>query len=206
MDPTLAAAAIGVGGTVVVGVAGFSASIWNTRRTIASGREGRLWDKRAPAYEGALIEIVIRATKRNRWLNSSSQTWTAENTAEYAASQETPEWSAAQGRLLAYGSQQVLMALGAARSASESVSQAFDRVAEGIEAGESEIAAGTLTPDKAREQVWPLLEAVRHAVGEVADREDELVDLMQTELQGPAKHGPGRLKKAADDADDEADD
>jgi hypothetical protein len=73
------AAAIGVGGTVIVGVAGFGASIWNTRRTIAHDRDSRLWDKRAAAYEAALAEIVNRSATRQRWLNSSSETWTAEN-------------------------------------------------------------------------------------------------------------------------------
>src|SRR5438552_2428405 len=35
MDPTLIAAAIGVGGTVIVGIAGFSASVRNTNKTSA---------------------------------------------------------------------------------------------------------------------------------------------------------------------------
>lgn len=38
MDPSLTVAAIGVGGTVVVGVAGFLASVWNTNRTSALTR------------------------------------------------------------------------------------------------------------------------------------------------------------------------
>jgi hypothetical protein len=35
MDPALTAAAIGVGGTVIVGVAGFVANVWNTNKTTA---------------------------------------------------------------------------------------------------------------------------------------------------------------------------
>jgi hypothetical protein len=42
MNPTVVAAAIGVGGTVIVGMAGFGAAIWNTKRTIAADRDSRL--------------------------------------------------------------------------------------------------------------------------------------------------------------------
>jgi hypothetical protein len=41
----MTAAAIGVGGIVIVGVAGFSAAIWNTRKAIAHVRESKLWDR-----------------------------------------------------------------------------------------------------------------------------------------------------------------
>ena len=50
MDPTETAAAIGVGGTVLVGVAGFAAAIWNTKQTIGRDREARIWDRHADAY------------------------------------------------------------------------------------------------------------------------------------------------------------
>jgi hypothetical protein len=45
MNPTVLAAAIGVGGTVVVGVAGFWAAVRNTGRTIVHARENRIWDR-----------------------------------------------------------------------------------------------------------------------------------------------------------------
>ncbi len=43
-------AAIGVGGTVVVGVTGFWAAVKNTSQTIASAEESRIWERRAQAY------------------------------------------------------------------------------------------------------------------------------------------------------------
>jgi hypothetical protein len=46
MDPAVIAAAVGVGGTVVVGVAGYWASVRNTGQTIASARQARVWDSR----------------------------------------------------------------------------------------------------------------------------------------------------------------
>lgn len=190
MDPTVTAAAIGVGGTVIVGVVGFWASIWNTRKSIAHDREGRLWDKRAAAYETALTETVNRSATRERWLNSSSETWTVENLEEYRAWQAKPDWSEAEGKLLAYASQQVLEALIAARSADAHTAEAFDRVGERIAAGKLEMAAGALTWDALRKQVLPMLELVREAANESLSRANNLIDLMQIELQGRARDHP----------------
>jgi hypothetical protein len=190
MDPTVIAAAIGVGGTVIVGVAGFGASIWNTGRTIAVAREGRLWDKRADAYEAALTEMLNRSATRERWLDSSSETWTAENLAEYFASANKPEWSVAEGKLIAYSPQQVLEALYETRSADADVSQAFDRVGERMAADKLEIAAGTLTFEAHRDRVFPLLERVRGAVRESRNRDRELAAVIQIELQGRARDRP----------------
>jgi len=46
MDAAVIAAAIGVGGTVVVGVSGYVASVRNTRQTTASTQQGRIWERR----------------------------------------------------------------------------------------------------------------------------------------------------------------
>jgi hypothetical protein len=199
MDPTVIATAIGVGGTVIVGVAGFSASIWNTRKTIAHDREDRLWDKRAAAYEPALTEVVTRLTKRQRWLSSSSETWTAENMEEYRASQAKPEWSVAEGRLLAYASRQVLEALYATRSAGADLAEAFDRVGERMASGKLEMAAGTITWDAFRAQVRPMLEVVREAANESENLDQELFDLMRSELQGRVRGRPPAVRPGGDD-------
>ena len=60
------AAAIGVGGTVIVGVAGYSAAIWTTRRTIQQARDTRMWDKRAEVYVDALAAVHWRQAIRER--------------------------------------------------------------------------------------------------------------------------------------------
>jgi len=67
VDPIVTAAAIGVGGTVLVGVAGFTAAIWNTRQTIRHDREARVWDRRADAYVETLAarRIPWHATTRS---------------------------------------------------------------------------------------------------------------------------------------------
>ncbi len=64
MDPTVAAAAIGVTGTVIVGLAGFGAAIWTTRQATATARESRIWDKRAATYVDVLAAIQSRQITR----------------------------------------------------------------------------------------------------------------------------------------------
>jgi hypothetical protein len=57
MNPTVLAAAIGVGGTVIVGVTGFWASVRNTSKTVLLARESRIWDKRAEVYADAISAL-----------------------------------------------------------------------------------------------------------------------------------------------------
>ena len=64
MDPLVTAAIVGVSGTVIVGVAGFGASIWNTRKTIGHPRESRIWDERAAVYVQALAAVHYRQMAR----------------------------------------------------------------------------------------------------------------------------------------------
>src|SRR5262249_858855 len=51
MDPALTAAAIGVGGTVIVGVAGFWANVRNTNKTTALALQGQVTDRYSKAIE-----------------------------------------------------------------------------------------------------------------------------------------------------------
>jgi hypothetical protein len=112
MSSVVAAALIGVGGSVIVAVVGFLTTRAVTGQTIAaaatSARETRLWDKRAAAYEAALSELARRLVRRQRAIDSVDDTNTAVDfVAEYFATQDTPEWYEAEGRLLAYSSRKV---------------------------------------------------------------------------------------------------
>jgi Pentapeptide repeats (8 copies) len=51
MDPTLIAAAIGVGGTVIVGIAGFWANVRNTNKTAALTEQGQVTDRYTKAID-----------------------------------------------------------------------------------------------------------------------------------------------------------
>src|SRR5262249_21758230 len=58
------AAAIGVTGTVIVGVAGFGASIWNTRKTLAAAHKSWIREQRAIAYVEAIAAVHYRQFSR----------------------------------------------------------------------------------------------------------------------------------------------
>jgi hypothetical protein len=145
-----------------------------------SERASRVWEKQATAYEAALTETVNRWARHSRWMRSDSETWTTENLAEYLKSQEDPGWSAAEGRLLAYSSQEILTALYEARSADECVSQEMDKAKKGLEAGKSTIAAGNRTQEQAL--VKSLVKPVRAALNTSLGCDYKLIRLMQTVL------------------------
>jgi hypothetical protein len=127
MNPAVAAAAIGVGGTVIVGVAGFSAAVWNTRRTLADAHESRFWQKQTVAYEEALAELANRRVRRERVMRQlTSAAGSVKVLEEYFAARETPASLSAEGQLLAYSSGKVLDALDKARSADLAASEKLD--------------------------------------------------------------------------------
>ena len=112
MNPVVTAATIGVGGTVIVGVAGFGASILNTRRTIAHARETRIWDKRAEAYVDAIAAVHYRHAKRDLDMRTYPlDAESARREGEYLAAYTPPDWYALEGRLLAFASQPVIKAV-----------------------------------------------------------------------------------------------
>ena len=57
-------------------------------------------------------------------------------------------------------------------------------------AGKLEMAAGAITWDALREQVFPMLDLVREAVTESLNGDAKLFDLMRIELQGRARDRP----------------
>src|SRR6266852_6489253 len=111
MDPTVMAAAIGVGGTVIVGVAGYSAAVWATRKTLQAARDTRMWDKRAEVYVDTLAAVHHRQTKRER----DMRTWPlgAEDDrleVAYLATYTPPDWHQLEARMLAFASHRVTAA------------------------------------------------------------------------------------------------
>ena len=168
MDPTVTAAAIGVGGTVVVGVAGFGASIWNTRRAIANDREKRIWDKRAAAYEAALAELTDRGVTRERVLRHLSDS-TSEVLADYIAALQTRRSFTMEPQLLAYASRPVQAALVMVRQAEDDASMRVNQLVN-----------STVPP----EQSQSFREVARGAIHTAMFCDRDLVDLIRNELQG----------------------
>lgn len=180
MSPVVAAALVGVGGSVVVAVVGFLTTRSITGRTINAtvtvAREGRLWDKRAAAYEAALTELAQRGVKRERVLGPVGDTQgKAEALAEYFSSQDLSAWFAAEGKLLAYSSQDVWHALEDARQADRAASERFRQDSLPMEPGTE----------------WkPELMKTISAVQASAQSDRALIELIRAELQDERSSRP----------------
>lgn len=176
--------AIGVTGTAIVALAGFrstrratantlaassadiraqiEASSTSLREQIEAGRRSQYWEKRAAAYEAILAAIRHRASIRHFQLDMFRLPEQANEKALADISErEPPGWYETVGRLLAYGSDDVLTAFEAAQDA--------DRMA----------AKAALTWKTLGEQHEAMYEALK-----VAEQKDEaLLQLIRSELR-----------------------
>jgi hypothetical protein len=126
MNPTVVAAAISVSGVVVVGVAGFGAAIWNTRKTMAQARESRVWDQRARVYTDAIAALHYRQTAREYRTGVNLPTEQAKRDAHhYLETYQPPSWIELEARLLAFASEPVVTAVQVASTAHLRVMQAY---------------------------------------------------------------------------------
>jgi len=125
MNPTVAAAAIGVGGTVVVGVAGFWAAIWNTRRTITHARESRIWDRRAEVYVEALEAVNYRQAKRKQVTQTGPLDEASQRALSGLAAHQEFDWHRLEARLQAFATKRVFTAVLASSRASDRAMIAF---------------------------------------------------------------------------------
>ena len=185
MDPTVTAAAIGVTGTVIVGLAGFGATTWTTRQTTASARESRIWDKRAATYVDMLAAIQNRRITRMALISDLGNRSPFEGrpvVSTHGANGEGPDWHDLEARLQAFASESVLTAVQASstaaadfhRAASSFWPEIYERLPPAATEAAAELAEAT---DQAREAV----EEVRKAAD---DADDEVVKRIRAELQG----------------------
>jgi hypothetical protein len=127
MNPAVLAAIVGVSGTVIVGVAGFGASVWNTRKTIALARESRIWDQRATVYVEVLAGVNYR--KRKREFQTRTPPMRDEDRQReqaHLATYQEPDWHELQARLQAFASEPVSKAVRASVDADEYVYDRFE--------------------------------------------------------------------------------
>jgi len=189
MDPTVAAAAIGVGGTVVVGVAGFWASVRNTEKTFAHARESRLWDRRAAVYVEALGAVNYRQARRLHEMQFVVKTeeQNIRRLEAYLAAYTPPDWYALGSRLLAFASEPVVTAVQVSSTAHEVAMraqqswQALDSMPHtGSEASLTQLAAAVA----AAHTVGAALGAADSALGAAGRADNAAVELIRTEMQG----------------------
>lgn len=208
MNPTVEAAIIAGGaslisiaGTATVAIVGFrntrkattdtiEAGTANTVRALHAARDDRLWDKRTAAYEAALADLLHRQTKRQHELRHY---YPDENPEEglraFFASYERPGWFESQGRLLAYASDSVRVALEASRQADSEVHARYtgwlditNQTREAIQSGTPAMAPKGSTAMQARKEVTSGLQ-------EAEAKDNALIKLMREELQSKPELG-----------------
>jgi hypothetical protein len=154
MDPTVITAAIGVGGTVIVGVVGFwstktasdkaaQVATDNTARALDAARDERIWDRRARAYEQSVAALLYRRQQRRqelaelvalpaaglRPLGRTYALWQEQvSLPDHPFFDRYPSgWFEVEGTLLAYATPKVITALDAARQADDAARIALGR-------------------------------------------------------------------------------
>lgn len=192
MDPLVTAAIVGVSGTVVVGVAGFGASIWNTSKSIAHARENRLWDKRAAVYVEALAAVHSRQIGRMVLISSLDPQNTLKVPTDVAR-YETPDWVGLEARMQAFASEPVFTAMQASSSAAlefdraaSSWRQSLGRSVPPVPMDTGDILGATVLHEAvtATNQARETTEKARKVA---EDADDKLIERMRTALQGRGK-------------------
>jgi hypothetical protein len=187
MDPTTAAALIGVGGAVLVAVVGSVTTARTIRQSLADGRlsaraaldaghEERIWDKKAELYVELLRdERGRRGDRGNRRRDYQDPAEHGERPPGPVAPHSQQDWLDFEARVMAFGSDPVMEAFQEAREASLDVHnrdkewQAYDQPLP---------ATGTPPPSQPRDAV---IDAMARA--DAADK--LLADRIRKELQAP---------------------
>lgn len=155
MNPTVLAAAIGVGGTVIVGVTGFWASVRNTGKTVSLARESRIWDRRAKAY----VDIIAALEWQLRLFGPHRRIFPE------AGDLGPPNWEKLETSLQAWASESVLTAMKASAQALEYIFAASIRPPDPPD----QLVSASPSPDAGLAAISTL---------------ENLIELMRSELQG----------------------
>jgi hypothetical protein len=193
MNSTIAAALIGVGGSVMVAIAGF----WTTRsitlRQLGEAHISRIWDRQAAAYTDAITGVQSRQAKRNHDL------FNVEQFGRPAPDQKPPvDWTELQGRLFAFASPDVLVALGTAGDAAlkaEGLFAALEVLIRVADKAGDRWERSADTTDEIERLIGRAEQAVRVANGE----DDALIDLIRESLHGKSDRALTKLGRAEAD-------
>lgn len=202
VNPQIAAAlisggvgAIGIVGTVVTSVVGskntrqatartVEAGTAANRATLIAGREDRLWERRAAAYEEALTSLLHRQAKRHFDLRDYRVTAEIEqNMNDFYEGYELPGLFETEGRLVAYASNPVIKAYRATRSAHAAVQVAQShRTALQVS---NRLAAQTARPEGAAsgEIMTDAQRKLSSALREADAADETLIEIIRTELR-----------------------
>jgi hypothetical protein len=181
MSPIIAAAFIGVGGSVLVAITSFLTTRAITARQLADAHRSRVWDKQAAAYTDAIVGVQWRQGQRNRQLAVIKMLGREPPGSTQPAS--PVDWTELQGRLFAFASPQVLSALQAAseagREAESRTTHLFGLITFAVEPGEQWNRETDST-----DEIERAVEAADQAAQAANDKEDALIDAIRADLHG----------------------
>jgi hypothetical protein len=173
MNPLVEAATIGVTGTVIVGVAGFGAAAWSTRKTIREAHDARVWDKRAEVYAVSLAAMHYRYYQREYDTHTEAlDDATEQRLRAFLATYSQPDWYMIEARMLAFSSAAVFTAMQASSTAHGQAVGAFTSWRDAEPGSE----------DSSR-----LLPAVAETRKAASAADGAVAELMRAELQGKGR-------------------
>jgi hypothetical protein len=178
MNPSVVAAAIGVSGTVIVGVAGFGASIWNTRKIIADARESRIWDQRSKVYVDVLAAMDYRKQKRQFDMRLRTDEQTRQREQDALGRYKEPDWQELEACLQAFASEFVFKAVRASVEADEDLTEGFKLLR----------TADMQSPDPQKRRSAEVARKAFWKVREASDMADRIaIESIRAELQGASQ-------------------
>ena len=170
-----------------------------TLRQLAAARQSRLWDKQAATYADAITAIRWRQERRRREL------FTVVNSGRPLPEENPPvDWGELQGRLFAFASPEVLVALKAAGDAGilaegfllELGGQIRKAIDFTVDSRLSEALHGDYDFDReadSSDEIEPLIAKAQRAIQSANDKDDALIDVIRADLQGDEGRALGLL-------------
>lgn len=99
----------------------------DTMRILNATRDDRLWEKRAAAYEEAIAYLLFRQFARSNLGSELAGRSYTEPPKSWFGNYEPPGWVVIQGRLLAYGSDEIVAANQEAHAANDRIAWSYER-------------------------------------------------------------------------------
>lgn len=181
MNPTIAAALIGVGGSVLVAITGLLTTRAITARQFSEAHQGRIWDKQAATYIDAINGVRWRTAQRDRELTVIK--FTGRQPASPDPADRPVDWTELQGRLFAFASPEVLIALrtagDAGRVADDRITKLFGLITFAVPLGEQWNFISHST-----DEIEQAIESADHAAQAASDLDDALIDAIRADLHG----------------------
>jgi len=191
MSPVIEAAWIGAAAVIASITTGTISGRWATLRTLEAARQGRLWDKQAPAYEETIAALLHRQAQRSHKLYRYRVDDGGNIVESVIPDYKPPDLFDAQGRLAVYCSPAVKAAYEAADIANEKVSvlnrqwAALGDIQRATDPADPQVHANRANMAKA---IAEIRKRTKLALESADETDQKLIDLMRGEVQSRSRH------------------